>query len=119
MILSTLASEIGSRLVCLLLTAGQAVGDTTGGIGARAIRPPYRPFLDPIDVHGWWWVMLLPMSVLIAVVYKSVRLKDLRGYWAAVLGMTAQIVIGMVLLGVASYVLVEVYARWMMEHAPR
>lgn len=106
--------DIAARLACQLLTVAQ-----TGVSQGVPVRPPYRPFLDPLDVHNWWWVMLLPMAFGIAVVYKAVRLKDLRGYWLAVLSLTFQIVAGMVLLGAATYLLVEVYARWMVEQVPR
>jgi hypothetical protein len=113
MILS-LVSQITSGLACALLTA-----DPVNLSAMRPPAPPYRPFLDPLDLHGWWWLMLLPMSFMIAVVYKAVRIKDLRGYWGAVLGMTGQIVIGMFVLGVATYLLVEVYVRWVAEHSPQ
>lgn len=38
----------------------------------------YRPFLDPLW-GGWnyWYLFLLPLGFLIALVYKAVRLDDL------------------------------------------
>ena len=94
-----------------------ALGFVAGTLGA--IRPPYRPFIDPLDVHGYWWAMLLPMAIGIALVYKAVRVRDLSRYWREVLVMTGEIIVGMVLLAAASYLLVEVYARWMAEQAAR
>ena len=78
-----------------------------------AIFPPYRPFIDPIQVHALWWLMLLPLAVGVSMVYKAVRMRDLHGYWLAVLRMTVEIVLGMGLLGVATYLVVEVYVRKM------
>lgn len=79
-----------------------------------AILPPYRPFIDPIQVHGLWWVMLLPMAVGVAVVYKAVRTPTPGdgAYWLAVTRMTVEIVLGMALLAVLTYGVVMVYARW-------
>ncbi len=76
--------------------------------------PPYRPFIDPIQVHGWWWVMVVPMALGVAVVYKAVRVRDLSGwgYWLGVLRMMVEIIAGMALLGVLTYGVVMVYARW-------
>lgn len=89
----------------------------------------FRPFLDPIELHGLWWVLLFPLALGISVVYKAVRLPDASfeprsrhhgpsgnrapgtiGYGRAVLVMTVQIIVGMTLLALGSYVLVEVYA---------
>lgn len=76
---------------------------------------PWRPFIDPLPLHGQWWIFLLPLAVGIAVVYKAVQMKDLAGYGRAVLVMTVQIIAGMVALGVASYLLVAVYVRFIAE----
>lgn len=93
----------------------------------------FRPFLDPIELHGLWWVLLIPLALGISVVYKAVRLPDAAfepppplahpvapvrrsrppgtiGYGRAVLVMTVQIIVGMALLALGSFVLVEVYA---------
>lgn len=77
---------------------------------------PYRPFIDPVELHEYWWILLLPMSIGIAIAYKAVRVRstpegNLIGYWRAVTVMTGQILAAMILLGVASYLLVEVFAK--------
>jgi hypothetical protein len=33
----------------------------------------YVPFLKPLPVWDWWPVLLLPLTIAIAVVYKSVK----------------------------------------------
>ncbi|HMN39851.1 MAG TPA: hypothetical protein PKE29_03335 [Phycisphaerales bacterium] len=98
----------------MLALAQSAAGAPADGSGM--IRPPYRPFIDPLEVHGWWWAMLVPMALGIAVVYKAVRVLHEDVPWGKylreVVAMTLQVVVGMILLVAASYALVEVYARW-------
>jgi hypothetical protein len=75
------------------------------------VLPPWRPFIDPLpaSVMRYWFIFLPLLSLLISVVYKAVRIPDLKSYLVQVLYMTTQIVLGMVALAVASYLLVEVY----------
>lgn len=80
-------------------------------------KTPYRPFIDPIDLHGYWWLLLFPMSIGVAVVYKAVRLPTMDRYIQQVVAMTIQIVVGMFVLAAASYAFVLVYVRWIAEHA--
>ena len=35
----------------------------------------WRPFLDPLDLHGYWWAFLFPLSLGIAFTYKAVRVR--------------------------------------------
>ncbi len=67
----------------------------------------YVPFLDPINAfHEWWFVLLIPLSFGISVVYRALKLPSLEHYWRAVMTMTAQIVLVMVALGIALVILV-------------
>jgi hypothetical protein len=78
---------------------------------------PYRPFLDPVrlPVHTRWYLLLLPMSFGVAVVYKAVMLQTMERYWHQVGYLTAQIIVGMILLAIASYAVVMWYVPWMAE----
>jgi hypothetical protein len=67
----------------------------------------WRPFLDPLNFHSYWWAFLVPLSFLISVTYRAVRMRDLTGYWRAVGVMTAQIIIAMIALGAAAFIFVE------------
>ncbi len=69
---------------------------------------PYRPFLDPINLHAHWYMTLVPLAFMTAVAYKAVRIQDPRIYWRHVVKMTLQIVALVVLLGAAFYLAVEV-----------
>ncbi len=67
----------------------------------------YVPFLDPINAfHEWWFVLLIPLSFGISVVYRALKLPSLEHYWRAVMTMTAQIVLAMVALGIALVIVV-------------
>ncbi len=79
--------------------------------------PRYRPLIDPIALHEWWFLLLIPMALFVAMTYKAVRLPDMERYWKQVLLMAAQIVVGMIALGAASYVLVFWLARTLAERA--
>ncbi len=67
----------------------------------------YRPFLDPIELHDFWWVLIVPLAFLISVVYKAVRVGDLTRYWRHVFMMTVQTVAAMVGLGAACFLFVQ------------
>lgn len=67
----------------------------------------YRPFIDPIDAHRLWFLLLIPLALGVSIVYKAVRTDDLRTYWRQVLVMTVQIVVGIIALGAASYLIIQ------------
>ena len=57
-------------------------------------------------LHAWWWAFLVPLSLLISVAYKATRVERLGEFPRAVVVMTAQIILGMLLLGVAAYLFI-------------
>jgi len=103
------------RRLILAATALLALPGSAALAQGVSPRLPYRPFIDPLPLHDWWWVFLVPLAVGIAVVYKAVQMKDSAGYPRAVAVMALQIVLGMVALGAASYLLVAVYVRFIAE----
>lgn len=68
----------------------------------------WRPFLDPLDAHGWWFVLLVPLALGISIAYRAVRLPALDRFWWRVAIMTAQIVGAITGLAIASYVVIQV-----------
>jgi hypothetical protein len=74
----------------------------------------YRPFLDPLDAPSLWWAFLFPLALLIAIAYKGVRMHEIEhmdrrwgGAFVRAAGfMTLQIVAGIVLLWIASYIVI-------------
>ncbi|MGD9690496.1 MAG: hypothetical protein AB7K52_12220 [Phycisphaerales bacterium] len=77
---------------------------------------PWRPFLDPMPMAWFdhWYLFLIPLSLLVAVSYKAVRVQDWTAgaYIRQVAIMTVQIIVGMIALALASYLLVEVFVPW-------
>ena len=67
----------------------------------------YRPFIDPIDAHRWWFLLLLPMAFFLSLAYKSVRVADLKDLMRGTLIMSAQITLAMIALGFAFYTFVQ------------
>ncbi|MCC6659562.1 MAG: hypothetical protein IT437_01620 [Phycisphaerales bacterium] len=67
----------------------------------------WRPFLDPMSLASTWWMLLGPLALGISVAYKAVRVPDMKDYAGQVLGMTAQIIIAMVLLWIGSFLFIE------------
>jgi hypothetical protein len=69
----------------------------------------YIPFLDPINAfHVWWYLLLVPLSFGISVIYKALKMRNLDRFWQAVTMMTVQIVLAMVALAVVLVVLVQI-----------
>jgi len=67
----------------------------------------WRPFLDPLPMHGLWWTLIFPLALGVAVAYKAVSVPNMDRYWPQVARMTAQIILGMFALAAALYIFVE------------
>lgn len=67
----------------------------------------YRPFLDPIDLHQHWYVLLLPLALFMSIAYKSVRVSEMRHLPRAAAVMTIQVCFWMAVLGLAGYLFVQ------------
>lgn len=68
----------------------------------------WRPFLDPIDAHSWWFLLLIPLALGISMSYRAVKLRSLDRYWSRVAIMTAQIVLSIVALAIVSFLVIQV-----------
>jgi hypothetical protein len=75
----------------------------------------YIPFVHPIGwFHIYWYLLLIPLALGISIIYKALRMHDLRLFWRHVLVMTTQIVLGMVALAVA----LIVFVQWVLPMLP-
>jgi hypothetical protein len=74
---------------------------------SAVVAAGYRPFIDPIDLHRFWFVLLVPMALLLSLAYKAVRVPDIKDLPRQVAVMTVQVVAGMIALGFASYLFVQ------------
>lgn len=78
---------------------------------ALSLTLAWRPFLDPLDLHQWWYLLLIPVALGVSMAYKAVRVHDLKAYPWQVGMMTVQVVLGMIALAVVAHLIVEVFAR--------
>ena len=68
----------------------------------------FIPFLEPLHaLNDWWYLLMIPLAFGIAVIYKALRVVDLRDYWRQVGIMTSQIILAMIGLAVALVILVQ------------
>jgi hypothetical protein len=83
------------------------VGDTVMQVLSPAMLA-WIPFVEPLNLfHTWWYLLALPLSFGIAMIYKAMRLPTLDRYWQQVLVMTTQVILGMIGMSVALGLLVR------------
>ena len=69
----------------------------------------WKPFLQPAPgVERWWWLLVIPTAVGLALAYKSTRTRELALLPRDVVRMSVQIVLAMVGIAVFLYLLVIV-----------
>lgn len=85
----------------------------------------YVPFLTPINaLQDPWWITLVPFSILVSVIWKAIRVRDLARprdlplYFRDVAVMSTLMIGGMVLLGLLLGVLIEVLIPMMPVNRP-
>ena len=66
----------------------------------------WRPLLDPLPLDDGWFLLLLPLALLISIGYKAVRVGDMRRYWREVAIMTVQVILAMILLWIAAWLVI-------------
>jgi cell division protein FtsW (lipid II flippase) len=77
--------------------------------------PAYVPFVHPISaVHDWWYLLLVPLALGLSMIYKAMRMRNLRHYPRHVLVMTTQIIIAMIGLALVLTILVQ----WIIPRLP-
>ncbi|MEX0744550.1 MAG: hypothetical protein WD118_03015 [Phycisphaeraceae bacterium] len=66
------------------------------------------PLIEPMPIESFWQALLVPLAVAIAVVYKTIKIEDLRQLPRQAMVLTSQIVVLMALAAIVIWVLVEV-----------
>jgi len=61
----------------------------------------YTPFIDALAVHEYWYLLIVPMSIFLAIGYKAVRCSDLSKFIREVIVFTIQVLGGLLLLAIA------------------
>jgi len=64
----------------------------------------WRPFIDPMNAHDWWFLLIFPVAMLVSIAWKAVRVDDVRRLPRAAGVMTIQVVLAMLGLGLAAYI---------------
>jgi hypothetical protein len=67
----------------------------------------YTPLIDPLPVHDQWYLLIIPIAILIAVGYKSVRCTDMKDYAREVFIFTMQILLGLGALAVLTTIVIN------------
>jgi len=67
----------------------------------------WRPFLDPLDLHHIWWLLLVPLAFVIGLVYKTLKLRTLDTLWPQTMRLTAIIVVFMIGIAAILWVIIE------------
>ncbi len=67
------------------------------------------PFISPLNAaQGTWYLLLGPLALGIAIVYRALREPSMATYWRAVLIMTTQIV-----AAIAGFALaIGIFVQW-------
>ena len=67
----------------------------------------YRPFLEPIPLEGFWLLLLVPLILAVAIIYKSVKIENMALLPRQAVMMAAQILAFMVMAAAALWLVVE------------
>ena len=65
------------------------------------------PFVTPLPMWGYWWILLLPILLVVAVVYKTVKTQSLAKVPGEALKLLVYIVLFMSAAALALALLVE------------
>ncbi len=76
-----------------------------------ALPPPlldWVPFFQPLNFFfDWSFLLAIPLTFFISMTYKAMRVNHYHRYWRQVAVMTLQIMVGMIVLQVGLFVLIE------------
>jgi hypothetical protein len=64
----------------------------------------HHPIVLPFGAQLW---LVLPLCAVVAIVYKTIRVPDLRHLWRAVAGLMAYMVAGLVVLSAVLWLIDE------------
>lgn len=68
------------------------------------------PFLRPLPLENYWFWLLIPLTVLIALVYKTIKLEDLHALPRQVALLSLQVLLFMATAGALLWAVVELAA---------
>ena len=68
----------------------------------------YTPFVDALSIHAYWYLLIVPMVLFLAIGYKAVRVGEMSKYWWSVFAFVVQVLGVMAVLAVAFTLVVTV-----------
>jgi hypothetical protein len=71
--------------------------------------PAWQPFHEPLRIGRYWIVLLVPMVVAIAVVYKTIKVEDLSQLPRQAATLSMHIIVFMVLAAATLWLVTELF----------
>ena len=84
------------------------------GWGDAASSPTphgYVPFMHPLPVWDYWYLLAIPLCAGVSIVYKSIRCRSMRTVPREAAKATAWILVGLVAAAVVLTLLVKLFER--------
>jgi hypothetical protein len=67
----------------------------------------YRPFIDPLNLHTYWLLTLPALAVAISLIYKTIKLDDLKDLPRETAALSGQIVLFMAVAAAVLWLVTE------------
>jgi hypothetical protein len=71
----------------------------------------YTPFASPLPIYNYWWALLFPLLIGIAIAYKGVKCATMKNVPREATQITVLILLGMVAVGIVLTTLVKMLER--------
>ena len=71
----------------------------------------YVPFMQPLPVWDWWYLLAIPLCAGVSVVYKSIRCRSMRTVPREAAKATAWILFGLIAAAAVLALLVKVFEK--------
>jgi hypothetical protein len=68
----------------------------------------YTPFLQPLPVWDYWMLLLVPLTIGVSVVYKSIKCREMKDVPREATQISVMILVGMAVAAALLYVIVRV-----------
>lgn len=75
------------------------------------LPPGYVPFMHPLPAWDVWYLLALPLCAAVSLVYKSIRVRNMRKVPREAAKATGWIILGLITAAVVLVVLVELMER--------
>jgi len=71
----------------------------------------YQPFLDPLPIWDYWPWLLIPLTIGVSIVYKSIKCRSMTTVPREAASITFWILLGMISAGAVLWGVVALAAR--------